>query len=883
MNDLLREKLCELLAAHGRPLVDDRARCEALLWLAAGEDSRGMFYLTGALERKVPQALLTAPPERRDEALLAKLTRRLVDDLDMDEGAARWAVECWAQAVAGAPAQPLVPPEPRPPEPPPAPTRHAPRPVPAAPPELAALPALALDEGVSPVPVPREVSSVSLDRFFAGREPEGTFLQGGTEGVTCLACSPDGATLATGHEDGTVKLWDAHTGQPRGSLTGHEGRVNALAFAPCRRRLASAGADGTVRLWDPDTGREQAVLDGHDGPVLCLAFSPDGRGLASGGADTSVRLWDADEGTFRRSLKGHDREVACLAWCPYSGTTVASGGLDGLVRLWDLKFGSYRATLSGHAGGVTALAYAPDGELLLSGGEDWSVRLWNAVTAGAVAAFEGTSEGHTRPVRAVAFAPNGWTAASAGDDETVRVWDVTARRELCAFAGHTGAVRGLAFSADGHWLASAGADGVVRRWRAPEAERPAPPRRLARPRARASSALKAGAFCVALVVVVCLLIHLVSRLGGSSSRRPRPGWGDRGRGAQAEVALAGHTDGVAAVAVTPDGSRALSGSFDKSVRLWDLNTRQELRRLDGHTGPVLAVAVSPDGQRALSGGLDKTVRLWDLNTGQELRRLQGFGGVTCVAFSPDGKRIAVGCGFEKVTHTVKNEPGQPQTASMRWERTGKWDDRLTVWDTETGRKLYALVGHPDEVTCLAFTPDGERLLSGSFDKTVSLWDLKTRKEIRRFRGHTGEVFGLAVSRDGKRLLSCSGTLGPALEKEKDKQKGEKGPAPQPKPEPKEKAEPDPTVRLWDLETGKELRVFRGHTNAVFAVAFSPDGQQALSGSFDTTLRLWDVEGGQELDRSLSHQAAVTCVAFTPDGLRAVSGGWDNKVRVRRLP
>src|SRR5690348_8040604 len=108
MNDSLRNKLCELLAAHGRPLLEDRPRCEALLWLTAGENSRGLFALVGALERKVPQALLTAPPERRDAELLEKLARRLMADLDMDEAAARWAVASWARAVAAAPAQPVV-------------------------------------------------------------------------------------------------------------------------------------------------------------------------------------------------------------------------------------------------------------------------------------------------------------------------------------------------------------------------------------------------------------------------------------------------------------------------------------------------------------------------------------------------------------------------------------------------------------------------------------------------------------------------------------------------------------------------------------------------------------------------------------------------------
>jgi WD40 repeat protein len=561
------------------------------------------------------------------------------------------------------------------------------------------------------------------------------------------------------------------------------------------------------------------------------------------------------------------------------------------VRLWDLDFGSYWATLTGHADGVTALAYSPDGELLLTAGQDWRVRLWNAVSAREVAGFAPRGEGHTQPVRAAAFAPNGWTAASAGGDEAVRVWDVSARRELCAFAGQSGAVLAVAYSPDGRWLASAGADGAVRRRRAPEAERPAPPRRPGRAKPRATSALKAALWCLGAVGGLTLVLFLLARFRGTSRFPGDGGQGWGGNGAAVLVPLQeleGHTDGVAAVAVNEDGSRALSGSFDQSVRLWDLNTGQELRRFDGHSDAVLAVALSPDGRRALSGGLDKTVRLWDVQTGQELRRLDGFvGGVTCLAFSPDGKRFATGGGFKKVIYTDKQGPGQ-EGASMKWDRPD-WpgDCSVVVWETDTGKKLATLsgqgVGHRDEVTCLAFTPAGDRLVSGSFDKFVSLWDLKTGKEIRRFHGHKGEVFGVAVSADGKRLLSCSGQLGrEKKEKKKGGKEGDKEPEPAP-PEPEKQPEQDNTVRLWDLETGKLLRTFTGHHNAVFAVAISPDGQRALSGSFDASVRLWDVESGKELVSNFDHRAAVTCVAFTPDGQQAVSGGWDKKLRVWKLP
>jgi WD40 repeat protein len=252
-----------------------------------------------------------------------------------------------------------------------------------------------------------------------------------------------------------------------------------------------------------------------------------------------------------------------------------------------------------------------------------------------------------------------------------------------------------------------------------------------------------------------------------------------------------------------------------------------------------------------------------------------------VAFAPDGARFAAACGFSQVSHTLKNEPGQPPLANMEWRRPPLRDGSVTVWETETRRRVFTLQGHADEVTSLAFTPDGKRLVSGSFDKTVSLGDLVTGKEVRRFRGHTGEVFGVAVSPDGKRVVSCSGTLGPVPDKRAGKEKGvANGPMPVPPPP---GPGPDNTVRLWDLETGQELRSFQGHMNAVLAVAFSPDGERVVSGSFDTTVRVWEVETGLELCRYFGHNAAVSAVAFTPDGRRAVSGGWDKNLRVWRLP
>jgi WD40 repeat protein len=190
---------------------------------------------------------------------------------------------------------------------------------------------------------------------------------------------------------------------------------------------------------------------------------------------------------------------------------------------------------------------------------------------------------------------------------------------------------------------------------------------------------------------------------------------------------------------------------------------------------------------------------------------------------------------------------------------------------DTGRELCTLQGHGDEVSSAVFTPDGKHIVSGSFDRTVSLWDLETRREVRRFQGHKGEVFAVAVSADGKRILSCSGTLGPVPGKD-----GNKNPNPPP-------AEVDYSVRLWDLETGKELQRFTGHTNAVLGVAFSPDGRHGVSAGFDMTVRVWNLETGREVRAHLGHGSAVHAAVFTPDGRRILSGGWDRQLRLWQAP
>ena len=235
--------------------------------------------------------------------------------------------------------------------------------------------------------------------------------------------------------------------------------------------------------------------------------------------------------------------------------------------------------------------------------------------------------------------------------------------------------------------------------------------------------------------------------------------------------LEGHTGSVRVVVVTPDGRRALSGSEDQTLRLWNLETGQTLRTLEAHTRPVASMAVTPGGRRALSASHDQTLRLWDLESGKTICTLKGHADrVNAVAVTPDGRRAL----------------------------SASDDETLRLWDLSTGKKIRRLKGRMGRVSAVAVTPDGCRALSASEDQTLQLWDLESGKMLRTLEGHTKAVNAVAVTPDGRRALSAS---------------------------------EDQTLRLWDLETGQTLRTLEGHTNGVNAVAVRPDGRHAVSVSF----------------------------------------------------
>src|SRR6266498_1842040 len=288
------------------------------------------------------------------------------------------------------------------------------------------------------------------------------------------------------------------------------------------------------------------------------------------------------------------------------------------------------------------------------------------------------------------------------------------------------------------------------------------------------------------------------------------------------VVQTGHSNNVSSVAFSPDGKTLASGSWDNTIKLWEVATGHELRALTGHSSYVTSVAFSPNGKILASGSWDKTIRFWNVVNGDELRLLEGHSGsVTAVAFSPDSKMLA----------------------------SASWDNTVKVWNVANGQEVHSFAGHTNYVNSVAFSPDGQTLVSCSSDKTIRLWSVTSGQEVRMLTGHSNDVTTVGFSPDGKILASGSD---------------------------------DNTVKLWDAQTGQELRSLSGHSEGVRSIAFSPDSRTIVSGSWDKTAKVWNVDTGRELQSFLGHLNYVTTVSFSPDGQTLASGSWDRTIKLWRV-
>ncbi|MEZ4525691.1 MAG: hypothetical protein R2941_07210 [Desulfobacterales bacterium] len=529
----------------------------------------------------------------------------------------------------------------------------------------------------------------------------------------------------------------------------------------------------------------------------------------------------------------HQGAVNTLAFSP-DGKMLASGSDDKTIRIWDVEGGKEKTVLTGHSEPVRTLDFSSDGRFLASGAgarssSDHSIRLWDAESGKEKAQLTG----HGDSVMCVHFSPDGKTLASGSWDKTIRLWDMETLQEKMRFTGHEAAVLSVSFSPDGKTLASGSWDKIIRVWDAETGKE--------------------------------------------------------------RAQLKGHEGPVPVLCFSSDGKTLASGSWDKSIRLWDMETLKEkgVMRKE-HASFVSSLHFSPDGKTLVSGGSDSTIRLWDAETGKEKAVLNGYrDAVVTAVFSPDGRILASGAGrsFSASSFSADNAirlwdaeiikernvlTGHADAlSSVHFSPDGKtlasgagsWrnsaDNAIRLWDTETGKEKERLTGHADAVRTVRFSPDGKTLVSGSSDKSIRVWDAETGKEKAVLNGHGEAVTSISFSPDGKILASGSGA----------------------RPSPSS-ASADSSIRLWDMESGKEKALLGRYPFPVLAVCFSPDGKILASGggsigrdSPDNGIRLWDVKSGKEMTVLKGHAKAVTSLDFSPDGKMLASGSSDNDIRL----
>jgi WD40 repeat protein len=539
----------------------------------------------------------------------------------------------------------------------------------------------------------------------------------GHEGyVRSAAFSSDGQLIVSAGQDGTIRLWDAKGGHEIGyPLIGHQGGVLSAMFSQDGERIVSSGEDGTIRLWDVRSGEEDiAPLLGHQGWVRSAAFSQDGKWIVSAGEDGTVRIWDAMSGQMTiKPIRGHQGWVKTAAFSQ-DGERIVSAGYDGKVRIWDRKSG--RPTLPplrGHEGWVKSAAFSSDGygKWIVSAGEDGTIRLWDSNTGQAV---EKPFTGHQGWVLSARFSNDGEWIVSSGQDGTVRLWKLDQKGvNWRQFSGHQGKVGYASMDSDGEKIVSAGDDGTVRIW---DFKQRQPSAMIMRGH---QGSVKTASFSADGKQVVSAgedgSVRLWDVVSGQSVGDP----------------LIGHYGGVLMATFSNDGLMIVSGGEDGTIRRWDSMSGLEIGEpLQGHKGGVLTASFSNDGERIVSAGQDKTVFLWDTKSGRLIHRtsLEYRGWIISASFSTNGERIATVCD----------------------------DGVIRIWDSLSGQNTGELIGDSQQgVRMASFSVDDQQIVTASYDGTVRLWDAKSLRAIGEpLRGHQGKVFAATFGKHDKRVVSA---------------------------------------------------------------------------------------------------------------------------------
>lgn len=618
-------------------------------------------------------------------------------------------------------------------------------------------------------------------------------ITGHDAAVTSVTFSPDSTTLASASVDGTVKLWNASSGEIFHILLGHEAPISSISFSPDGSLLASASEDGMIKLWQASSGEIVKTLSGQQSGVSSVGFLADGNTLVSASEDGVVTVWTSTGSKAFQPFQGQAEGLSNISFSS-DGTTLAAGGNDGMVKLWDPQSGREIQTLSGQDVSILEIKFSPDGNLLAAVDTYDIIRLWNR-NSGEVSQ---TLKGYGNVINNISFSPDSMVLASANGDGMVKLWDLRSGKELQTLRGHNDSVASVSFSPDGNTLVSASDDGILKVWKRNNGGE----LQILAGHGKPVSSLS---FSPNNNLLASADFDGTIKLWDSSD-------------SQELQTLIGHVAPVWSVQFSSDGAFLASASADQTVKIWNPEDGNKLQTLTGHEAPVWSVSFSPDDTLVASASADRTVKLWDLSSGDELKSLIGHQDwVNSISFSPDGTLLA----------------------------SASDDGTVKLWDLRSGKEIKTLLGHGAPVWSVSFSPirSGPRrelgyvLASASADSTVKLWDSVSGKELETLAGHSSLVTSVSFSPDGTILASAGADHTVQLWDITDQQQ-------------RRRARERHDRRLYGRKPGlqkasaeklhsRKLQTLDDHTDRVTSVGFAPDGSVLASASDDGTVILWD--------------------------------------------